>query len=201
MVKTLIFRGFQPPSEADFKKFQTLIPVDWHGRPIQNPPSFLFWLDEDSLHFLARQEGGPGTPHPEGKPGEFRPELWKYDVAEFFLGTPDGRAYLEFNLSPEGAWWSCLFEERLVPGPTQPAPIPGVQAEGRRATSFWEAAARIPRAWLEKRFPTDGDLTLNATFILETPEQIFASAADLGEGQPDFHRPGQFPGVKLISPA
>jgi hypothetical protein len=201
MLKTLIFKDIRPPSEVDFKNFHTTIPLDWHGRPIDSPPSFLFWLDHHSLHFLARHEGGPGTPHPDGSPGKFRPELWKYDVAEFFLGSRNDSHYLEFNLSPSGAWWSCLFEERLVPAPGQPIAIPQVHAEGKRTASFWEARASLPRLWLEERFPIEGQITLNATFILGTPKQIFASAADLGDGDPDFHRPARFPGVKLIAPA
>ncbi len=201
MLKTLIFKAIRPPSEIDFKKFHTPVSTDWHGRSIESPPCFLFWLDDHSLHFLVRREGGPASPHPDGSPGKFQPELWKYDVAEFFLGSRNDSNYLEFNLSPNGAWWSCLFEERHVPAPGHPFAIPQVRAEGKITASFWEARASLPRPWLEERFPIGGQITLNTTFILGTPKPFFASAADLGDGDPDFHRPGRFPGVKLISPA
>lgn len=201
MIKTPIFESPHPPDRRDFKKSETRVLTDWYGQPLDCRPSFLFWLDYDHLHFWAKVEGAPGFPHPKGKPGSYQAELWKFDVAEFFLATPDRSRYLEFNLSPTGSWWSCLFGERLVPEKGEPQAIAGVRAEGRQTESCWEAHASLPREWIEEHFALDQGVGLNTTFILNSPDQIFASAADLGPGEPDFHRPSAFPVAKLGPPA
>jgi len=38
---------------------------------------------------------------------------------------------------------------------------------------------------------------MNVTFIVNSPEQKFATAADLGKGEPDFHQPDQFKKVNF----
>ena len=37
---------------------------------------------------------------------------------------------------------------------------------------------------------------LNACFILNSPDQIFVSAGNLGDGNPDYHRPKQIPSAR-----
>jgi hypothetical protein len=199
--QTPIFASQSPPNPEDFRKFQTVISSDWDGKIVKHPASFLFWLDEEHFHFLARQEGREGFTHPDSKPGVFQAELWRYDVAEFFLKLADRPTYLEFNLAPNGAWWSCIFDSRLAPAPGQPEAIPGVQASGIQESDHWEAHAKIPRRWMEEYFPLSSGTALNATFILNSPEQVFLTSGDLGDGEPDFHRPDSFPEGKLSPPA
>jgi hypothetical protein len=40
-------------------------------------------------------------------------------------------------------------------------------------------------------------IRLNATFIIDSPQQRFLTATDLGAGTPDFHQPERFPLVDL----
>jgi len=198
MFESSIYRAEKGPDSQSLKRLSSGISTDWYGDPVAGAVSFLYWLDDTRFHFLVRVEGSPGLPHPSGKPGSFQAELWKYDVAEFFLQSPDRSQYLEFNLAPNGAWWSCLFRGRLVPAPDQPRPFPGVRTSARQNDQSWEASASFPRELLEELFPLDQGITLNTTFILESPRQRFLTAADLGEGDPDFHRPDQFPPAKLL---
>ena len=199
--ETLIFQSTTPPKPEDFQSFQTVISADWFDQRASSPPSFLFWLDEDHFHFLARRDGSAGTPHPESQPGYFQAELWRYDVAEFFLRSANGSRYLEFNLSPNGGWWSCLFGDPLQPESGQPSPVPGVRTRALQTPESWQAQASVPRRWIEERFPLDESPALNATFILDSPHQTFFTAGDLGGGEPNFHQPALFPMAKLVRPA
>ena len=81
---------------------------DWHGAPVQPPAGFCLAMDERRLvvHRPSPQGGGPP---PAGPPGQFQAELWRHDVAELFIADPVSGRYFEFNLAPNGAWWSCEF--------------------------------------------------------------------------------------------
>ena len=60
---------------------------DWLGEEVTPAPEFVFANDEERFHFRARRSG-QATVHPSSSPGAFQAELWKYDVAEFFLAHP-----------------------------------------------------------------------------------------------------------------
>ena len=169
---------------------------DWDGNPLEVPIGFSFAIDEKNLWFIVSHRQ-PATIHPDARPGQFLPELWKYDVAEFFLTNPDNGRYLEFNLAPNGAWWAAEFT-----GPREgmgEAPLQGVETHSDLAADgTWLVAACIELKMLRERFAFSPDSRLNATFIVDSPEQKFVSVADLGDGDPDFHRPDRFPLVQFI---
>lgn len=169
------------------------IKSDWFNTVYVSKPEISFKVDHSQLHFLSRHAKA-ATVHPAAAPGTFQPELWKYDVAEFFLAAPDRSEYLEFNLAPNGAWWSCFFSSPRIPSRTEP--LSGVTTESDMNDDGWRVQASIPLTeipWpLEKCF-------LNATLILDSPEQRFFTLADLGGGEPDFHRPQHFLPISLSS--
>lgn len=186
--------------EADFDHILALprqiLNHDWYGRPVDPRMEFCFGIDEESLWFLAAREKKAIT-HPEAKPGKFQSELWKYDVAEWFLHNPATGQYWEFNLSPDGAWWSCGFSSPRVQDETMDTPG-GIITKAFSGPASWIAMARIP---LDSLIPVVGGqpgikslqkLTLAATFILDTPEQIFLTTAEPKNGEPDFHQPHCF---------
>lgn len=187
------------PTFKDLSTHAHPIKFTWSGKKIPHTVKFLFWVDQSHFHFLVADENSPGLCHPDSQPSQFQPELWKYDVAEFFLTSSDRSRYLEFNLAPNGAWWSSVFTQPREPGPNEPTPIPRVFTSSNQGESSWQASASIPLAWLEKHLDFGKKTTLNATFILNSPTQIFLTAADLGDGAPDFHRPQFFPPIKPIS--
>jgi hypothetical protein len=125
------------------------------------------------LWFLAHHRR-PADLHPAARPGGFQAELWRYDVAELFLSHPGSGRYFEFNLAPNGAWWCCEFT-----------------AARRRAESIDIAMPEVA---------TFADLAADGSWLAAmaiSPDQRFVSAADLGGGAPDFHRPLVFPEVKF----
>jgi hypothetical protein len=168
------------------------IKLDWYGKLSTLAPQFLCSLDATHFHFLAGDRNRP-TIHPEARPGKFQPELWKYDVAEFFLASSDGSSYLEFNLAPNGAWWSAFFEEPRLP--LDRPPLAGVETYGEQTDDGWQVRASIPLS--EIGFTPES--LLNVTFILGTPEQRFFSTAPLSSAEPDFHRPTEFLPMSLSS--
>lgn len=114
-----------------------------------------------------------------------------HDVAEFFLTDPTTGRYVEFNLSPNGAWWSQSFSAPRVPDGQ--GLVPGVETFAELAPDGgWVAAMAIPRGFLESELKFGDSSRLNVCFILGSPEQRFLSAANLGGGEPDFHRPERF---------
>lgn len=170
---------------------------DWFGHPLTPAAGYALVADPLRLWFIATHPQ-PARIHPAARPGKFTPELWKYDVAELFLHhTPTGR-YFEFNLSPNGAWWSCEFTAPRVRAEQvdivfpEVATFADIDAEGR-----WVAAMAIPRDLLVARLDFGPETHANVTFILNSPDQQFITVADLGHGEPDFHQPARFPRIDL----
>ena len=188
---------FLPNCEGLSRQYSTLC-SDWFEQSLTVPVHFLFALDRDHLHFIAERKSEAHI-HPESELGKFQPELWKYDVAEFFLRAPNSNHYLEFNLAPNGGWWSCLFKEALVPLEETNTPLPGVIATGESSSDGWKAHAKIPLPFLKEHLDFETESRLNATFILNSPEQIFVTAGAPAPGEPNFHRPDDFPGIRLRS--
>jgi hypothetical protein len=161
---------------------------DWYGYDVTPPAQFAFATDGSSLWFIASRHT-TCQPHPEGQPGAFQAELWKYDVAEWFMANPDATNYWEFNLSPNGAWWSQAFKDTRVADTAIPAPE-GVETRHMLDGNQWTTMARIPLTSL-KGVDLE-NCTLSACFILNTPDQIFLTTSDDLDGEPDFHRPQTF---------
>lgn len=165
---------------------------DWYGELLDKPLTFSLAVDHDYLWFTACHET-PAKFHPESRPGDFKAELWKYDVAEFFLLDPSTGRYLEFNLSPNGAWWSAFFTGPRERESAEDIPLEGVATYADLAPSGgWMAAAAIPLHVLRKELNFGEKSKMNVTFIVSSPDQKFITVADLGDGEPDFHRPEKF---------
>jgi len=163
---------------------------DWYGKELEHPVGFSFAIDEDRLWFIATH-AAPASLHPDARPNRFTRELWKYDCAEFFLTNPQNGRYLEFNLSPNGAWWAAEFSApREGMGE---APLQGVETYAQIGDDgSWLAAASFDLLEMHDRFSFGPDSTLNAAFILNSPEQQFISLAELDGDEPDFHQPEKF---------
>lgn len=160
---------------------------EWYGRAVA--PAFFFRFDrtEGGLKFSAGRQA-PANVHPDAKEGGFHENLWQYDTAEFFLSTPDGSRYLEFNLNPTGAWWCRVFRAPRVGDEAFEGFQPAVVAKGQSTAQGWACEALLPAAALEDLGISLESCRLAATAILESPDQIFLTTGDTS-GEPDFHRP------------
>jgi hypothetical protein len=165
---------------------------DLNGVPVSVPAAYSVVLDPHRLWFIANHRQ-PASIHPHARPGAFLAGLWQYDVAEIFLADPASGRYLEFNLAPNGAWWSCEFTAPRVRADEAEIAMPEVATFSElSADGSWLAAMAIPRDLLEARLDFSSRSCMNVTMILESPEQKFLSAVPLAGAVPDFHQPGRF---------
>lgn len=166
---------------------------DWPGDAFEPAPGFALAQDGQRLWFIASHTKAAQI-HPSARPGKFQAELWKYDVAELFLADPKSGRYFEFNLSPNGAWWSCEFTAPRVRHFKEDFPMPELATFAELAPDgSWTAAMAIPLDILKARIDFSPETKGNVTFILNSPDQRFLTASDLGNGEPDFHLPDRFP--------
>ncbi len=171
---------------------------DWYGAEIETPAGFGIAIDHGSFWFVTTRRA-PAALHPKARPGQFTPELWKYDCAEFFLSHPASGRYLEFNLAANGAWWSAEFTAPRIRAQEEDFVIPGVKTYADLSPDgSWLAAASIPLDLLQARIDFGPETAMNVSFIIDSPAQKFLSAAPAAEGAPDFHRPDLFQQVQII---
>ncbi|MBN8460941.1 MAG: hypothetical protein J0M04_24185 [Verrucomicrobia bacterium] len=171
---------------------------DWFGQRVEPGAAFSLVKDPRRLWFVAAHRRAAAL-HPRSRPGEFQAELWRYDVAEFFLAHPASGRYFEFNLAPNGAWWNCEFTAPRVRAREEDEPMPEVATFADLAPDgSWLAAMAVPLDLLKARLDFGPQTTANVTFILESPAQRFLTAAKLGDGEPDYHQPGLFPRVAFV---
>lgn len=173
---------------------------DTDGRPLDPPAGFSLAVDGRCLWFLAHHRAAASI-HPRARPGSFQAELWKWDVAELFVADPASGRYFEFNLAPNGSWWSCEFSAPRVREDETDIAFPEVATFADvAADGAWVVAMAIPLDLLEARIGFGPETAANVTMILGSPDQRFLSATPLGVGPPDFHRPEFFPRISFASP-
>lgn len=171
---------------------------DWYGELVEPPAGWCLVEDPGHLWFIASR-AKPAQLHPASRPGKFQAELWKHDVAELFMASPDRSRYLEINLSPNGAWWSCHFDGPRRRREPEDRPLEGVKTHADLGPDGrWVAAIAIPLEMLRREIGYGADTPMNVTFILDSPAQRFLTVAAAVAGDPDFHRPDAFPVVERI---
>ncbi len=170
---------------------------DWHGDPVLPGAAFSLVMDPLRLWWIASHRA-PAELHPLARPGGFQAELWRHDVAELFLGHAATGRYFEFNLAPNGAWWSCEFKAPRVRAEEVEIAMPEVATFAEMAPDgSWVAAMALPLDLLRARLDFGGESRANAAMILGSPRQRFLSAAKLPGDAPDFHQPDHFPQVEF----
>lgn len=178
-------------STAGEARWQSLT-HEWYGQDVSPAFRYRFNLTPEGLRFHAARAAA-ALVHPEARPGCFHAGLWQYDVAEFFIAVPDASCYLEFNLSPHGAWWACVFSAPRVPHPGFPGWQPQAVAQGRSGAEGWECQALLPQQDLQRIGIDPRQCRLAACAILGSPRQVFLTSAGDCSGNPDFHLPRHWP--------
>jgi len=171
----------------------TQMKTDWQGRPVAGNPSFRVVIGADRIEFLFATRREPYSA-PGSVPGAFHEGLWEYDCAELYLVNPENRHYLELNLAPNGAWWSCFFDEIRVQADIENQALPNVLAEGLEGVSHWEARLIVPIESLPSALEFSRQRThANVAACLGSePRQTFVSWATLPGQRPDYHQPAAF---------
>jgi hypothetical protein len=165
---------------------------DWSGAPFEPAASFSLVMDPYRLWFIANHRK-PAELHPMSRPGAFQSNLWEHDVAELFIADPVTARYFEFNLAPNGAWWTCEFTAPRQRAEVVDVAMPDVATFAEMAPDgSWLAAMAIPLDLLAARLNFGAQSKINVSMILDSPNQKFLSATKLNSNQPNFHRPQDF---------
>ncbi len=159
--------------------------------PPVSPWFQLDWGPASDLVFSVGCAASPRNPLAQARPRAFVAGLWQHDVGELFLKHAECDRYLEINLAPHGAWWSCLFQAYREPLDESPVPI--VDLEATTTDDSWEASLTIPRDCLEDSLAFGGATRANVCFILgPAADRHHFSWADLAHDPPDFHQVADF---------
>jgi len=170
---------------------------DWFGAPTPGPPLWALAIDNDILAFRG-MVGSPPICIEHDSEGSFIEGLWEADVVELFLANPSTGFYVEFNLGPRGAWWCCAFDSPRSRCEGGTKHMEGVRTKATCLENAWDSAMSIPLKSLPDGLAFDAGTTLaNITFCLGKPQQ-FVTLADLGDGEPDFHRPDKWIPINKI---
>ena len=164
---------------------------DWYGRPLQNAPSFVLASDPTNLWFYASWAAEPAY-DAALECGQFMADLWKRDTAEFFLCEDGSARYQEFNLSPAGAWWTCVLKDYRKPEEPGKHSLPRVNCLSHVKGGKWMSAIAVERETIAVRASLTEVSRANVSFIADSPHYRFITWAGLSAAQPDFHKADQF---------
>jgi len=140
---------------------------------------------------------------PDPKTTEETNELWKWDVAEVFMGSDfqHVRRYKEFEISPHAEWVDLdinLDAPRHEDGWTWNS---GFQAAARidAAAKIWYGCMRIPYASVDSRPAAAGNLLRVNFFRSQGSRPNHKAIAWQPTGQSTFHVPEAFGTLKLVN--
>jgi hypothetical protein len=129
-------------------------------------------------------------------------ELWKWDVAEVFIGTDfkNIRRYKEFEISPQSEWIDLdinLDSPRREDGWLWNS---GLQAAARidAASKIWYAFMRIPYQSVDSRPAASGNIFRINFFRSQGPRPNHKSILWQPTHKPSFHVPEVFGTLKLV---
>jgi hypothetical protein len=167
-----------------------LLPASLAGAP-RAPIYTSVWVEDGHLWFGAEVFA---TANANSVASAFTFGLWREDCVELFVANPSNGRYVEFNLAPTGAWWSCGFLTVRVQDGVDPIRLtPRCYA----TESNWTAIGGIRLSDLSARLG-EGDYAANVTVIVggcddDNPDPAnLHSVVTLTGDTPDFHRPVDF---------
>ena len=158
--------------------------ADWFGSTSPYRPQMKYALDGDRFSFSYRCHKRPHCDQTLPR-GRFVEGLWERDVAEFFVAG-QGTTYQEINISPTGAWWSCLFSDYRQPvDEVRFEPV----IEAREHSDGWGVTFNVALSDLKPWVGVEPQRRrLSVTSILYDPEPHYFAWNHQSGGEPDFHR-------------
>lgn len=161
----------------------TKLLLDWNGQLSDYPISIGLASDRSSFHLIASANAAPVL-LPDSPTG-FVEGLWEADVVELFVSLP-GTAYVEFNLSPNGAWWSTHFSDYRKRDESKTSIH--CTTDTVVGPKEWNAILSIPRDALPVNTRLDQSPALNVTAISNTDtKRHFSLHTPHEAATPDFH--------------
>lgn len=185
----MVFQYYQQYRIRRYLQLQQ-IKHDWYGAPCTSAGFDIAYNNGEWVFSVCVDM--PAREMQLAKPGEYFEGLWKQDVAEWFVYSPDNNRYLECNLSANGAWWLMAFSKPRVRDTSGLAGIDLSLITTRHhiEKAKWGAELHIPETVLCRLLGASHRM-YNVCFILGTPQQ-YLSLNRLSSLKPDFHRPAEF---------
>ena len=177
--------------------------VDLHGKPVPNYRTAVRsrWTKEN-LYLLYACPYDELYLKPSPNTVAETNELWKWDVAELFIGSnfENIRRYKEFEVSPQGEWIDLDIDLALPHPEVGWTWNSGFQVAARidRKTKVWYAAMRIPFSALDQRTPSVGEIFRANLFRIQggPNQRILISWKAPMSGT--FHTPERFGTLELV---
>jgi len=164
---------------------QSSITNDWYGNQLDYDWSFCFAKDPAKLFFLA-QSNCPVALKPAAQPGQFVKGLWEYTVAEFFLFDSQNNRYQEFNVSPNGSWWSCCFSSCRAELQEASSLKDSVKVFTESTKQYWLAGLAIPIGGLF--LPWSPNLRVQTCGVIKSDQDLYLANNNAPSLEADFHR-------------
>lgn len=161
--------------------------VGWNRAVLSRPFAWSVSLDPTVLWFGCSLPGGSRVKSGTHR-GEFVEGLWEYDVAELFIRDAQG-AYQEFNVAPNGAWWSMTHSEYRVRS-NQSCPAKCLSVTTNISDGYWDVVAAFDRRSLQ--VPLEKESLVHVTGIHYAAQPIYMSSRPPRDIAPDFHHPSCF---------
>ena len=172
----------------------------WHHRALPFTFAFVFAISPKRIYF-----GGIGdfaaTSKPESHRNHFTEGLWESDVVELFLADGNTNRYQEFNVAPNGAWWTAAFNDyrELSSKPIPEAALSEVEILSDESPAGFRVGMSYPRSGLRITIGDSSQPIANLAAIFGNAPRTFISVHLPNAGKPDFHHSGCFKPVRLIS--
>ncbi len=156
----------------------------------------------DNLYLLFIGEYEQLHLKPDPKTDQETNELWKWDVAEAFIGSDFEhiRRYKEFEVSPQGEWVDLDIDLDSPHREHAWMWNSGFQVAARidRASRTWYAGMRIPYASIDTRPAAAGNLLRANFYRSQGPPEQQKHIAWQPTQHASFHIPESFGAIKLI---
>jgi hypothetical protein len=168
--------------------------TDWHKHPAPYETTIYFALSPEYLLYGAEIKKDAETVEPRDE-AFFVEGLWEADVIELFLADDHSAAYQEFNLSPDGRWWSCRFSSYRKRDPRGFRMPQNVRREYLLLPGCFKAGIQIPRTELSVDCSFGARSRAHLCAIAGRQPRVYYSTAPLESEKPDFHDPRCFQAI------
>jgi hypothetical protein len=195
--------GTDPQTAFWHEALPVYIEVNVHGKAIPNYRTEVRsrWT-KDSLYLLYVCPYEELYLKPSPKTAEETNQLWKWDVAEIFIGSDfqNIRRYKEFEVSPQGEWIDLDIDLALPHHEVGWTWNSGFQVAARidRKAKIWYGAMRIPFSALDQRTPVAGNIFRVNLFRSQGPPERQKSLAWKAPMSETFHTPERFGQLELV---
>ncbi len=179
-----ISNGFEAMS--DWQMFTTSF-----SGPSNHECAYRLLVAEDGLQvsFLAKK---PPLIIDLAQPNQFCEGLWRGDCGELWLASLESSRYIEVNLAPNGAWWTCVFSSPRIRDLDCPPP----QSQNLQSESlgqYWQASLVLPWTEVFRCLQSKEAPLANVTLVLggcDHPDEKLENLHSIVSlGAHDFHRP------------